>query len=59
VSGWLGFSLFRDPFSVSVVKNIVQYSLLWPLLVAFGLSYLTWTAKKVESAAGERVGSER
>lgn len=40
VSGWLGFSLFRDPMSVSVVKNILQVSVLWPILVAWGLSRL-------------------
>ncbi|MFM7008808.1 MAG: hypothetical protein ACKO0Z_05680, partial [Betaproteobacteria bacterium] len=28
LSAWSSFSLFRDPFSVSIVKNIFQYSLL-------------------------------
>jgi hypothetical protein len=36
-SGWLAFTFFRDPFSISLVKAIVQDSILMPaLLVAFG-----------------------
>jgi hypothetical protein len=38
VCGWTTFSLFRDPFSVSLVKNILQVSILVPLLVVYGLS---------------------
>ncbi len=36
-SGWLAFTFYRDPFSISLVKAIVQDSILLPvLLVAFG-----------------------
>jgi hypothetical protein len=36
-SGWLTFTFFRDPFSISLVKAIFQYSILAPIaLVAFG-----------------------
>jgi len=36
-SGWLTFTFFRDPFSISLVKAIFQYSILIPIaLVAFG-----------------------
>ena len=36
-SGWLAFTFFRDPFSISLVKAIVQDSILMPaLLVGFG-----------------------
>jgi len=36
-SGWLAFTFYRDPFSISLVKAIVQDSILMPaLLVAFG-----------------------
>jgi hypothetical protein len=32
IFGWLAFTFFRDPFTVSLVKNIFQYSLLTPLM---------------------------
>jgi len=32
-SGWLAFTFFRDPFSISLVKAIFQDSVLLPLLV--------------------------
>jgi len=36
-SGWLAFTFFRDPFSISLVKAILQDSILVPMLiVAFG-----------------------
>ncbi len=36
-SGWLAFTFFRDPFSISLVKAILQDSILMPaLVVAFG-----------------------
>lgn len=30
LSGWLAFTFFRDPFSVSIVKTMVQHSILLP-----------------------------
>jgi len=36
LSGWLAFTFFRDPFSVSIVKTMVQHSVLLPAaIVAF------------------------
>lgn len=36
LSGWLAFTFFRDPFSVSIVKTMVQHSILLPAaIVAF------------------------
>ena len=36
-SGWLAFTFFRDPFSISLVKAIVEDSILVPILiVTFG-----------------------
>jgi hypothetical protein len=32
-SGWLAFTFFRDPFSISLVKAIVQDSILMPALI--------------------------
>jgi hypothetical protein len=37
VSGWMAFSIFRDPLSVSLVKNVLQVSVLVPLVVLVGL----------------------
>lgn len=33
VCGWLGSTFFRDPFLVSLVKNIFQFSILTPLII--------------------------
>ena len=33
VCGWLGSTFFRDPFLVSIVKNIFQFSILTPLAI--------------------------
>jgi hypothetical protein len=33
-SGWLTFSIFRNPFSLSLVKNILEQSILIPWLIA-------------------------
>ena len=36
-SGWLAFTFFRDPFSISLVKAILQDSILMPaVVVGFG-----------------------
>jgi hypothetical protein len=36
LSGWLAFTFFRDPFSISIVKTMVQHSILLPTaIVAF------------------------
>lgn len=32
-SGWLAFTFFRDPFSISLVKNILEFSLLLPAVI--------------------------
>jgi hypothetical protein len=56
VSGCLGFTLFRDPFSVSLVKNLLQFSILVPLLLAAALHVVTVvvTASARRPAARER-----
>ena len=33
LSGWLAFTFFRDPFSVSIVKTMVQLSILLPACI--------------------------
>lgn len=34
LTGWLAFTFFRDPFAVSVVKNMFEFSLALPMLFA-------------------------
>jgi hypothetical protein len=34
LSGWLAFTFFRDPFSVSIVKTMVEHSILLPTAIA-------------------------
>ncbi len=41
ISGFCAFSLFRDPFYTSVVKSVVQLSLVTPALVVAALHVLT------------------
>jgi hypothetical protein len=36
-SGWLAFTFFRDPFYVSIVKCIVEFAVLIPLLITVAL----------------------
>lgn len=35
MSGWIPFTFFRDPFSVSIVKQMFQYSFFVPLMIIF------------------------
>jgi hypothetical protein len=35
ISGCLAFTFFRDPFSISIVKNILEFSFLAPALIIF------------------------
>jgi hypothetical protein len=39
--GWLGFTFFRDPFSISIVKSIFQFSFLVPVLTVIFLQIFT------------------
>lgn len=45
ISGFLAFSLFRDPFYTSVVKSVLQLSLLTPALTVGVLHVLTVIAR--------------
>ena len=33
ISGWMAFAFFRDPFSVSIVKDIFEFSMLLPYIL--------------------------
>ena len=41
LSGWLPFTFFRDPFSVSLVKNMFEFSIVIPTLVYFSMYFFT------------------
>jgi hypothetical protein len=41
ISGWLGFSFFRDPFYVSIVKCMVEFSVVVPTLIVVSLHLCT------------------
>jgi hypothetical protein len=49
LSGWLAFTFFRDPFSVSIVKTMVQHSILMPVAIL--------VLVRVTELASENVGS--
>ena len=41
ISGWLGFTFFRDPFYVSIVKCMVEFSIVVPFLIVLSLRLIT------------------
>jgi len=41
LTGWLAFTFFRDPFAVSVVKNMLEFGVLVPFGIVIGLHVLT------------------
>jgi hypothetical protein len=46
ILGLLPFTFFRDPFSVSIVKNIFQYSLLMPFLFYCIMNLIYFSTKR-------------
>jgi len=46
LSGWLAFTFFRDPFSVSVVKNMFEFSIIVPALIIISMYFLTFIMRK-------------
>jgi len=45
--GWLGFTFFRDPFFISIVKTMFQDSLVTPLLIVVLIQGLSSSLKRV------------
>lgn len=56
-SAFLTFTFFRDPFSVSLVKNFFEFSLVMPLLFACLSGWLVWSAGAHCELAGPRLAS--
>jgi hypothetical protein len=52
LSGWLTFTFFRDPFSVSIVKNMFEFSIVVPVLLVVAMRCLT-LAGSVDIARSE------
>lgn len=46
LAGWLPFTFFRDPFSISVVKNMFEFSVLVPTLLFWSTHVLTVVAPR-------------
>jgi hypothetical protein len=40
--GWLPFTFFRDAFSISLIKNILEFSLLLPAAIIAISRFVTW-----------------
>jgi hypothetical protein len=51
LSGWLAFTFFRDPFSVSIVKTMVQHSILLPIAIVSIARLLELASQNVLPAA--------
>jgi hypothetical protein len=51
LSGWLAFTFFRDAFSISLVKNMFQFSILVPLLIVGACHVMTVAAPRRAVAA--------
>ncbi len=46
ISGWSAFALFRDPFSVSIIKDILEFSILLPAAICMASFWLTWSSRQ-------------
>lgn len=57
ITGWAAFTLFRDPFSVSIVKNIFEFSILLPAIFASLAHVLSVVASPLERTAAGGVGA--
>jgi hypothetical protein len=58
-SGWLAFTFFRDPFSISLVKAILQDSIVMPaLIVGFG-RLLSAACAPLSNAGGDLLPDPR
>ena len=54
ICGFLAFSLFRDPFYHSIVKSILQLSVIMPIAVVVLLHVMTVVARRVPAGAPAR-----
>lgn len=54
-SAFMVFTFFRDPFSVSLVKNIFEFSLFAPLFLALVSGLLTWSSVGIRNDVHSRV----
>lgn len=51
LSGWIPFTFFRDPFSVSIVKQMFQFSFLVPMLIVAAVLFFS----NVQPISKERI----
>jgi hypothetical protein len=41
LTGWIGFTFFRDPFFISIVKSMFEFSFAVPLLIVIAIQMLS------------------
>ncbi len=54
LSGWIGFTFFRDDFSISLVKSMLQFSILVPGLLVVSLQLVSGFLRDLRRPAIER-----
>lgn len=54
LTGWIGFTFFRDPFSVSVVKSMFEFSIAEPILLVFALQVLATLVAASRAPTGDQ-----
>jgi hypothetical protein len=52
-SAFLVFTFFRDPFSVSLVKNLFEFSIVMPFACAYLSDWLVWSAGAHSELTGQ------
>ncbi len=53
LTGWLGLTFFRDPFSISVVKSMFEFSIAEPILLVLALQVLSTIIAASRAPAGD------
>ncbi|MGI4789016.1 MAG: hypothetical protein ACRYFS_09220, partial [Janthinobacterium lividum] len=51
LTGWLGFTFFRDDFSISLVKSMFQFSILVPTLIVITLQLVSVSLRNLQTPA--------
>ena len=58
ISGWLATSFFRDPFAISLVKVILQFSILVPLSLVLGSNLVFQALHSLPRKPGAALAAE-
>jgi hypothetical protein len=55
LSGWLGFTFFRDDFSISVIKSMFQFSVALPILMVIALQLVSVYLRNLKPVNTEKL----